>query len=64
MNSYFVSYFITLKDGNQAWGNCIIKRDVPIFDVEQVKSVEQLIEKNNNAKQATIMYWRRMEDAE
>lgn len=61
---YFVSYFMSYDNRQQAWGNCVVKRDVPIFDMDQIQSVERLIADNNDAKQVTIMNWRRMEDAE
>lgn len=61
---YFVSYFATLNTEEQCWGNCTIERDHPIDSPDEYKSMEQLMCEEFYMKQATIMYWRRLEEAE
>ena len=61
---YFISYFATHNDGNQCWGNCTIERNHPVDSTDEYKSMEGLMAAEFDMKQVTIMYWRRLEDAE
>ena len=61
---YFVSYFFTLMDGKQGWGNTCVKRDRVIDSPDEWKSIENLLETKNDMSSVTIMYWRRVEDSE
>lgn len=61
---YFVSYFATCNTGEQCWGNSTIERDHPIDATDEYRSIERLVCEDSDMKQVTIMYWRRLEDAE
>ena len=62
--TYFVSYFATYETGKQCWGNCTVLRDHVIDSADEYQSMEELIAKEFNMKQVTIMYWRKLEDSE